>query len=882
MQTRHFIHDPAHLVNSSLRSLTLTNPSLAFDPVNKIIYRRWQRRHQNKSDVVGRANKDNQDDGDYDNDHDNDHDDNLSSFPKVAIVSGGGSGHEPAVAGLVGRGLLTASVAGTIFASPSAAQVFGAITDRATRAIPANNSNDEGKGETGVLVLVLNYTGDVLNFGMAVEKARATHPHIPVEFCAVGDDVAVGRKQAGKVGRRGIAGFVLVTKMCGALAELGGSVSQVAGLARLATANVVSIGASLEHVHVPGRPTSDHAEQYSQNRQQARGEDEQIVGMEEVELGMGIHNEPGSRHVNASLPELVKMMLAQLLDQNDIDRAFTSIDATAGDHVVLLINNLGGVSALELGGIVSEVSFQLQRDYQLLPKRTISGTFLTSLNGMGFSISILKLVSLHSLWDGGEIGKRRGVKRKRGEGRARGDFETSMLDLLDHPAEAVGWSGPTSIRPATWEADYVEDDGDAKHNSGPEDKNVASAANENTYNEKDVLLSPPSHDILGIEISQTRSVLTAGLRRVIAAEPQITQYDTISGDGDCGTGLKRGAEAIIAELVKVCTARAPEEGHREGKDGEERGGEEEEVDAVALVNCLANVIEQNMDGTSGALYAIFVNALARNLAVLGRGQQKLEKQKSTESRDDMEENPAAAQPPSDPKQGASRNPQISSSNTGFRSREAIAPQYISHHSKLHLWIQALTLCLTTLASYTPAQEGDRTLLDALIPFVRSLEGSFSDSSSKTDSDDVDRTQTSVGEILKNAVAEAEAGAQKTRWMRPKLGRAVYCAGFDDADDGGGGRHDDDDDENNEENDENDDDDFTTNEKRSSDNVKNQGTQVESQVVAEGESRRAGGGVVSNGKNEKRAKPRPVPDPGAWGLKEFLCGLVEEMVKEGLR
>lgn len=155
-----------------MHSLTLTNPSLAFDPEHKIIFRRP---------------------------------DSLKKS-KVAIVSGGGSGHEPAFAGYVGQGFLDASAAGTVFASPSAEQIRKAVLDCV--------DNDKG-----VLIIPMNYTGDVLNFGMAAEKARAAG--IKAEFYAINDDVGVGKMKGGKVGRRGIGGGILVLKIVSALAETG-------------------------------------------------------------------------------------------------------------------------------------------------------------------------------------------------------------------------------------------------------------------------------------------------------------------------------------------------------------------------------------------------------------------------------------------------------------------------------------------------------------------------------------------------------------------------------------------------------------------------------------------------------------------------------------
>lgn len=570
MQTKHFINDPTHLVNSALHSLTITNPSLAFDSSNKIIYRRPSK------------------DG--------------STSSKVSIISGGGSGHEPAFAGFVGKGLLTASVAGTIFASPSAEQVRRAILTR----VPT---------EKGVLVITMNYTGDVLNFGMAAEKAKAAG--IQTEFFAIADDVGVGRAKGGKVGRRGIGGGILVLKMCGALAELGGSLSEVYNLAKQISSNIVSVGASLEHVHVPGRAVPDASS-------------DEHIPQEEIEVGMGIHNEPGSHRVSANLPELIKIILSQLLDPKDEDRAFVSISES--DKVILFINNLGGVSMLELAGITAEVTLQLQSDYHLHPVRTIAGTFLTSLNGMGFSVSILKL-------DGTGLGPGR-----------------SMLELLDLPAEAIGWAAP--IQPTTWNA----------NNTSTIDDQPTSASTTS---------SKPSNLTLDPQLAS--KILRAGLDRIVACEPAVTHYDTILGDGDCGIGLKRGAEALIAELKQ----------------------DDLPSDAVAFVKRIVGIVENSMDGTSGALYAIFLNSLAHGL-----------REQGTET-------------------GSKRSVDV------------------------ELWATALRSSVAALAKYTPAKIGDRTLMDALLPFVQTLV---------------------EGGDVRRAAEEAAKGAEATKAMKASLGRVVYVGG----------------------------------------------------------------------------------------------------------
>ena len=340
---------------TALKAVTLTNPAVALDQENKIVYRR------------------------------------PGSCPHVAIVSGGGAGHEPSFASLVGEGLLAGAVSGTIFASPSAEQVRRCILKRI----------DSSKG---VLVIVMNYTGDVLNFGMAVEKAKASG--LDVEMVVIGDDAGVGRAKGGKVGRRGIAGTVLVQKISGALAATGAPLKDVYKVAQQVSENIVSIGSSLAHVHVPGR---------------SKTEVENELKLDEIEVGMGIHNEPGSERTTDDLPALVQRMLKYMLDPSDKDRAF--LDVTKNDETVVMVNNLGGVSPLEMGGVANEVLEQLEKTYGIKPVRVLCGTYMTSLNGLGFSISLLKLA------DTG-VGK-------------------TMLELLDAPAEVNGWSAAVTTK--TWQ-----------------------------------------------------------------------------------------------------------------------------------------------------------------------------------------------------------------------------------------------------------------------------------------------------------------------------------------------------------------------------------------------------------------------------------------------
>ena len=377
LAAKHFVDDPNRAVLSSLRSITLTNPSTLYDETNKIIYR---------------------------------HPSSIRDPSNVAVICGGGSGHEPGFVGFVGHGLLTACVAGTIFASPGAQQVRTCLLHR----LPPESQ--------GALAVVTNYTGDVLNFGMAVEKARAAGKN--VAMVVVGDDVGVGRAKSGKVGRRGLSGTALVVKLCSALTEEGVGLEECVRVGRLAVDNLVSVGASLGRVHVPGK-TIEEAK-----------EEEERLGPGLIELGMGIHNEPGCEKLKTDLPGLIKTMLAQLLDPSDTDRAYVEINKT--EDILLLVNNFGGVSNLELGAVVTEITAQLERGYGLKPKRILAGTYFGSLDGPGFTITILKLMDT-----GLGAGK-------------------SMLELIDAPAEAVGW--PTPIRTSTWEKGFaaINQEGDEK------------------------------------------------------------------------------------------------------------------------------------------------------------------------------------------------------------------------------------------------------------------------------------------------------------------------------------------------------------------------------------------------------------------------------------
>ena len=258
----------------------------------------------------------------------------------VAVVSGGGSGHEPAHAGFVGEGLLTAAVCGEIFASPSVDAVLAAIL--------------AVTGPAGCLLIVKNYTGDRLNFGLAAERARALGRD--VEMVIVADDVAI----PGAPRPRGLAGTLLVHKVAGHLARSGASLAEVRAAAERASRAVVSIGISLSSCTIPGQPS------------------ESRMGPAEVELGLGIHGEPGATLIPlAPVRELAVTMAGRL-----------EAALPPGSKVALLLNDLGGVPPIEMAVAAQAVLDAMTREVALVfgPER-----LMTSLDMKGFSVSALPL-----------------------------------------------------------------------------------------------------------------------------------------------------------------------------------------------------------------------------------------------------------------------------------------------------------------------------------------------------------------------------------------------------------------------------------------------------------------------------------------------------------
>lgn len=276
---------------------------------------------------------------------------NIAADPAqrpVALLSGGGSGHEPAHAGYVGAGMLSAAIVGDVFTSPSTDAVLAAI-----RAVA---------GPAGALLIVKNYTGDRLNFGLAAELAR--REGIPVEVAVVADDVALSGTVP-RERRRGIAGTVLVHKIAGAAAAAGRPLAEVTAIARATADAVATMGVGLGSCIVPaaGRPGFE-------------------LGADEIEYGLGIHGEKGVRRgAMASADEIVDIVLATVLGEL----------ALAGRRdVAVLVNGLGGTPPMELA-IVARKTLQSLRQSGLNPVRAFAGNYMTALEMPGISLSILPL-----------------------------------------------------------------------------------------------------------------------------------------------------------------------------------------------------------------------------------------------------------------------------------------------------------------------------------------------------------------------------------------------------------------------------------------------------------------------------------------------------------
>jgi len=265
---------------------------------------------------------------------------------KVSVITGGGSGHEPMHAGYIGSGMLDGAAAGAIFTSPSATE-FRRLIDEV----------DEG---AGILAVIKNYEGDIMNF----ETATDLTPNADVEMVVVDDDVAVS-EETGKTGRRGVAGTIFVHKVAGAKAAQGGSLEEVKAVAEKAVDNVASMGVALSSCTPPekGSPTFE-------------------LGEEEVELGIGIHGEPGI--------EQTKLDSADAVTERLTEKVIEDLDLGDGDEVAAMVNGLGNTPLSELY-VVNRKLHELLDEVGVRVANNYVGEYCTSLDMRGCSITLLDL-----------------------------------------------------------------------------------------------------------------------------------------------------------------------------------------------------------------------------------------------------------------------------------------------------------------------------------------------------------------------------------------------------------------------------------------------------------------------------------------------------------
>jgi dihydroxyacetone kinase len=407
-----FINRPENVVEEMLQGLAVLNPGVARLSGHKVMVR---------ADI------------------------NKIRDRQVAIISGGGSGHEPAHAGYIGEGMLSAGVAGEVFTSPDTDSILAAIKAVA--------------GKPGALLVVKNYTGDRLNFGLAAEMARSEG--IAVEMIIVDDDVALNGSTPA-TGARGLAGTIFIHKLVGAAAAEGKSLAEVAAIGRGAVKSLATMGVSFSAGTSPsvGKPSFE-------------------LGADEMELGLGIHGEPGVTRTHLqSADQLTETLLTEILKQGNFGD---------GRRVVAMINNLGATTEMELAIVARHALAFLERN-GFTVERIYAGTFLSSLDMAGISISIL---GLNDGW----------------------------LPMLDAQTSALAWPNVP------------------KQRSGNHEAEVAPSARPNLNN-------LARQDVRTETGRLTKRAIEAACDALIAAESELTEMDRVVGDGDLGTSMKRAAAAV--------------------------------------------------------------------------------------------------------------------------------------------------------------------------------------------------------------------------------------------------------------------------------------------------------------------------------------------------
>lgn len=494
---------------------------------------------------------------------------------QVAVISGGGSGHEPAHAGYIGEGMLSAGVVGEVFTSPDTDSILAAIKAVA--------------GKPGALLVVKNYTGDRLNFGLAAEMARSEG--IAVEMIVVHDDVALNETPS-ITGARGLAGTVFIHKLVGAAAAEGKSLAETAAIGRAAIESLATMGVSFSAGTSPsvGKPSFELAE-------------------DEMELGLGIHGEPGVTRTRLQpADELSETLLTEILKHGKF-----------GDEkrLAVMINNLGATTEMELAIVARHATLFLENK-GFTVERLYAGTFLSSLDMAGISISVL------------------GVN-------------DACLRWLDAPTTAPSWPNAVKQHPGNPQVQVT-----VKVNV-----NLSGGASRSARTEAG---------------KKVRHAIEAACNALIEAEPELTEMDRITGDGDLGTSMKRAATAVKQAIESYPLDDVP-----------------------ATLKALGHTLRHELGGSSGPLYGVLFLRCGNVLESSGR-------------------------------------------------------------AGLAQWIQALDEGSRAISELGGAKPCDRTMIDALDLFVKSLKRAAASEAS---------------EAFPAAVKEAERGADATAQMQPHLGRSSY-------------------------------------------------------------------------------------------------------------
>nr|XP_033339605.1 triokinase/FMN cyclase-like [Megalopta genalis] len=417
---------------------------------------------------------------------------------KVSLLCGGGSGHEPFGAGFVGNGMLTASVSGSIFAAPPSQHISYCIERLSEHS------------QAGILVIIPNYTGDCLNFGIAVEKARQNGAMLTEII--VNEDCSIPIKDQGVAGKRGLTGLLFVIKIAGELAERGKPLAEIHDVAQNVLRNMATYAVGLTACAIPGQPPMfDLAE-------------------DEMECGMGAHGEAGYEKMKLrSCSDVISLMLTHLCD---------ALSLASGDSVAAIVNNFGAMSQLEQGIVVHDLAKQLG-NMNIKLERMYSGVLITSLNSSGIHITLLKLPE---------------------------DSKDMFLDCLDGPTNATKWPGcafsvPLKAKQRTMREEVLR-----------------------SIKQVGMKIDEPQQYLL-------KQCLKCACESLIEKEVAINNLDRGCGDGDCGSTLKRLASDILQRLESFCLSHPS-----------------------SVFAELARIAEEQMGGTSGALYCLLFTSFAAELA----------------------------------------------------------------------------------------------------------------------------------------------------------------------------------------------------------------------------------------------------------------------------